>query len=569
MKRNNRCYCRRERHRRWCNVIFCLVLVVDHLSRQRLDCVAVLVVTTDNVQQQHQQQQQQQQQDECLPGTEDSEQQLQQISEKKKKKECTLIDNDGSNQEEGEQDEGEACSIIACHQNYLPTTTPTVAVVGHHQQQLQQRPHHHRHRHHPHHPPLVTSLLERIQRSWEHFRVHILHLPSQSFSSRQQQTKQRYFNIPQQLFDQYYASSSEEAVMATQLQLSQESSGGISSSSNGDDSDDDVAQGRQPQRDGPRRVARIVRSPDYFNDDVDCLTALDASYHPPDDDDDNDDDGDDGLDSNDVFALENSSNNKCQVNMKIMEPHVGMILEVSSLPHANENDFDDDGGGGSDNKDKDIKNDKSNSNNKVRYQLTQPMDLELGTTVKHAADYAYIPVLSARVEPILVVTPQKEYEQEQTKHVAVDKDSENGQKQSSGSRSSGRRTKGTRNKSLVGAEDTRSPNEWWQWWIPWSTWRQQRKNDDDEGGGYHHHQERYRMKENKAFAGGSHGQVWRGTRRCDDHEDEMQSKANGPRTAATANAGAAHQYQLPLDDPPQQGQEQEQAGADDIDYDDG
>jgi hypothetical protein len=331
--------------------------------------------------------------------------------------------------------------------------------------------------------------------------------------------------------------------MAAQLELSQSSS----------DDDDDNTRGQQR---GPRRMARIVRTDYYNNDDCDV-----------------EDDDVDESDSDGVFALENTNNNKCQVlndddvedydyipavAAEMEEPHVGMILEVSNRPDANGDD---------DDEKKDVKRER---NNKIRYQLTQPMDLELGTTVKHAADYAYIPVLSARVEPILVVTPsqnqneqqQQQQQQERGKELLdVDND---GQKQTSNSKST------TPDKSLVGAEDKRSPNEWWQWWIPWSTWRQQRKQDDENGGHHHHHQERYRMKENKAFAGGSHGQVWRGTRRCDNDDDDettsatvrtKRSRRKGRAAAASAAAAdTAHQYQFPLDDTPDQ-QQQEQAGA--------
>jgi hypothetical protein len=319
-------------------------------------------------------------------------------------------------------------------------------------------------------------------------------------------------------------------------------------------------------------MARIVQGPD------------DCAYYPRDDHDDVDVDSD----SKDVFGVENT-HIKCSlhedyyvpvVTAEIVEPHIGMILEVSNRPDAIENDYDDDdGGSGGDTKEKDSTTTKIN--NKIRYQLTQPMDLDLGATVKHAADYAYIPVLSARVEPIVVVTPQKQNEPQQ-KHEQLEElagndgeedddeeqESDKGKKRNrntSSRRSGSRRGTKTTDKTLVGAKDSRTPNEWWQWWIPWSTWRQQRK--DDESGGHHHqqhHQERYRMKENKAFAGGSHGQVWRGTRRCDDRDDDdekKRSQTNGRRAAVDS----AHQYQLSLDDPPRQEQEQDEAAAVDDD----
>jgi hypothetical protein len=93
------------------------------------------------------------------------------------------------------------------------------------------------------------------------------------------------------------------------------------------------------------------------------------------------------------------------------------------------------------------------------YELLEPVELALGGTVKHAVDYAYEPVLSREVEPIVVPDT-----------------------------------------SLMEDLADRHRDAWWQWWIPWS-WKQKRPNRD-----------KYRM--NEAFAGGSHGQVWRGRRKC-------------------------------------------------------
>jgi hypothetical protein len=114
-------------------------------------------------------------------------------------------------------------------------------------------------------------------------------------------------------------------------------------------------------------MARIVQGPD------------DCAYYPRDDHDDVDVDSD----SKDVFGVENT-HIKCSlhedyyvpvVTAEIVEPHIGMILEVSNRPDAIENDYDDDdGGSGGDTKEKDSTTTKIN--NKIRYQLTQPMDLD-------------------------------------------------------------------------------------------------------------------------------------------------------------------------------------------------
>jgi serine/threonine protein phosphatase PrpC len=89
----------------------------------------------------------------------------------------------------------------------------------------------------------------------------------------------------------------------------------------------------------------------------------------------------------------------------------------------------------------------------VTYELIDPMHLELGVTAKHDVDFAYTPVTSFGHPPV----------------TDLKKDSHHG---------------------------------WWEWWLrdPWG--------DEEQD-----HFSQYRMK-NSAFAGGSHGEVWRGRRRC-------------------------------------------------------
>ena len=141
------------------------------------------------------------------------------------------------------------------------------------------------------------------------------------------------------------------------------------------------------------------------------------------------------------------------------DPHIGMVLEVYNLLHgricmvvANEPLYDE-------------------LSIEVAYQLEEPLHLELGTTVKHVADFAYVPVITTGTEPIRITEEAFDY------NVPEELD-ETGE-------------------SLEG----RPHSEWWQWWIPWWKWD-----------GSQDHSQQYRM--HNSFAGGSHGEVWRGRRKC-------------------------------------------------------
>jgi len=103
----------------------------------------------------------------------------------------------------------------------------------------------------------------------------------------------------------------------------------------------------------------------------------------------------------------------------------------------------------------------------VSYELLEPLDLELGGKVEqHFVDYAYSPIVKKSEDPI---------------QIQSDDDFRVEEAANSG---------------------------WWQWWLPWKMVRDAgRKNQ----------RLKYRFQE-AAFAGGSHGEVWRGRRRKCSYE---------------------------------------------------
>mmetsp|Transcript_42101 Transcript_42101/g.101542 ORF Transcript_42101/g.101542 Transcript_42101/m.101542 type:complete len:1109 (-) Transcript_42101:236-3562(-) len=125
------------------------------------------------------------------------------------------------------------------------------------------------------------------------------------------------------------------------------------------------------------------------------------------------------------------------------------------------------------------------------YQLTEAVSLELGVPPRHNLDYAYKPVI-----------PQDKPFTQQPESDENDDDSDS--------------TADT----LWGHEDNRDPEKlsctdvspienvfsnWWKWWLPWSHnewWKNHGSKRSD-----------YKMG-NSAFAGGSHGEIWRGRRIC-------------------------------------------------------
>jgi hypothetical protein len=108
------------------------------------------------------------------------------------------------------------------------------------------------------------------------------------------------------------------------------------------------------------------------------------------------------------------------------------------------------------------------------YQLLEPLHLELGISAKHAIDFAYTPVEFSGVSRKL------QYNHEYYSPTALVDERAHPIGPTSG-------------------------GSWWRWWFPFGDRNSFWKGPD----------EQYKMSET-AFAGGSHGEVWRGRRLCRD-----------------------------------------------------
>mmetsp|Transcript_13286 Transcript_13286/g.20237 ORF Transcript_13286/g.20237 Transcript_13286/m.20237 type:complete len:508 (-) Transcript_13286:77-1600(-) len=97
----------------------------------------------------------------------------------------------------------------------------------------------------------------------------------------------------------------------------------------------------------------------------------------------------------------------------------------------------------------------------IGYELTDALVLQLGTIPKHKSDYAYTPALASN-------------------KIYVQSDSQ--------------------------ISLTITPSTWWIWWFVFMSSKPGAKSDGD------------RYKADYSFAGGSHGEVWRGRRQCRNTE---------------------------------------------------
>jgi hypothetical protein len=112
------------------------------------------------------------------------------------------------------------------------------------------------------------------------------------------------------------------------------------------------------------------------------------------------------------------------------------------------------------------------------YELFEPVELELGRVQVHLVDYAYSPVLRSRNTGLIQVAHHA-----QPREQSLQESSTHGWGGGGGGSGS-----------------------WWQWWLPWNMISDFSKHQ------HHHRSQYYQFQE--AFAGGSHGEVWRGRRKC-------------------------------------------------------
>lgn len=173
----------------------------------------------------------------------------------------------------------------------------------------------------------------------------------------------------------------------------------------------------------------------------------------------------------------------------VVTPHVGMRLQV--YQHEGQEDRHD--------------HDDSPAIIKAVYELLEPMELELGIMSRYAMDYAYRPVLisshtstttTTSIEP---VTPLPISDRQRIDH-----------------------------HNINNAIEDPALRAIWQWWLPsWKAQRQrqspppQQPRQQDYPSNQHEEADdfaQYDMND-RAFAGGSHGEVWRGRKHCTpDHQ---------------------------------------------------
>lgn len=144
----------------------------------------------------------------------------------------------------------------------------------------------------------------------------------------------------------------------------------------------------------------------------------------------------------------------------------------------------------------DLSNSECGLQQSTKYELLEPVELELGMTDRHAVDFAYMPVMSSDVYPTSYFSDD---DMNPDDNITIETDNST--------------TQDYEDTSLV---EEVSPNvdQWWQWWIPSRWWKNKIKKDSFSSN--------YRLN-NDAFAGGSHGEVWRGRRKCNIYEQQKQS----------------------------------------------
>ena len=143
------------------------------------------------------------------------------------------------------------------------------------------------------------------------------------------------------------------------------------------------------------------------------------------------------------------------------------------------------------------------------YELLEPLHLELGHIPRHALDYAYTPV---------VIHNEKDRETEQNKpHGHSQQQQEHHERFANDFEEPC--------KAVAWGDDEATSSSWWQWWFPFttSTWWKNHgstKADFDMG--------------KTAFAGGSHGEVWRGHQICKKPKRKNWKMDNGDSNKSEA-----------------------------------
>lgn len=161
------------------------------------------------------------------------------------------------------------------------------------------------------------------------------------------------------------------------------------------------------------------------------------------------------------------------------------------------------------------------------YELLEPLHLELGGVgkkVQHVVDYAYTPAV---MDHDFGDGGESLASSSHSRHTTVhneDEDETHGVETTDNGHGSE-----TSSDSSSGKGELEEPESiprgffhwrWWQWWMPWTTVQNERKKSErhsfSQDGEYDSSSSSYSgyyKLDPEAFAGGSHGQVWRGQRR--------------------------------------------------------
>jgi hypothetical protein len=169
-----------------------------------------------------------------------------------------------------------------------------------------------------------------------------------------------------------------------------------------------------------------------------------------------------------------------------------------------------------------------------RYELIEPLHLELGGVIRHAVDYLYRPVLSDRVEPVLIIPSLSLPGGQCGKGFSEDCSTKLPAATLAGSHEHVDGVAATNrhfcSNFTVSLEEVRTTRGWWNWWID-LTWRWGNEPSATRGPAEsslsmwntpqgERDEELYTTDGRGAFAGGSHGEIWRGRRLCTGPNDE-------------------------------------------------